>query len=433
MKKVVLADERLRPLVVTGLRFYVVAAVLLALMGAALYAYSFQVTMGLGVTGMNAPAYWGLYVVNFVYLIGLSAGGVIVASLAYVFGLDEYKPVARLAEIMAIASLVLAMAFIMLDIGRPERFYHLLLYGQIRSPLIWDFVVISVYLVICLIYGYLGTRPDIVYCMEAVPKRRRLYKILALGYVDVSEKALRRDAKLLRTVALVALPLAIALHSITAWILGLLKAQPGWHSALLAPLFVASAIISGLALVIVAAVTTKRFLGVQIPDEIILKLGRFLVWLIPIDFYFAFAEIITVQYGRVPAALLTFNEILFGAYSWAFWAEMIVGLLIPFLLIVNPKTRTTTRVAFAALLVVVGVFFKRIDIVLPSLIFRWLPFPRGSYAPTWIELTLMAGVYSLGILAFIVFAKLFPLVEYSPFHISVRLSSNASSSSEHTT
>lgn len=401
----------LGPLVKTTPKFYVTVAVLLGVTAWAVYAYTWQWNQGLGVTGMNAPAYWGIYIVNFVYLIGLSAGGVIVASLAYVFRLHAYRPIARIAELLAIICLILAVTFVTLDIGRPERFLNLIIYAQPGSPLIWDFVVIFAYLGICLIYGYLGTRQDIVTCMNRIPRRRRIYRLLALGYVDVSPKALEKDERILQVVAFIALPLAIALHSITAWILGLMKAQPGWHSALLAPLFVVSAIVSGLALVIVVSVLARRFLNLHIEDKIFLNLGRILVWLIPIDFYFAFAEIITIQFGREPGKITILEDIMFGTYSWAFWTEMIVGLLIPFLILVNPKTRTPRRIAIAAALVAFGVFFKRIDIVLPSLTFRWLPFPAGSYAPTWVEYSLIAGVYAFGALLFLLFSKLFPLVE----------------------
>jgi len=182
------------------------------------------------------------------------------------------------------------------------------------------------------------------------------------------------------------------------------------ENALAGPLFVVSAIVSGLALVVVAAWATRRILGVGIKDELFAKLGRFLVWLLPIDFYFAFAEILTVQYGRMPAEFTTLQYVVFGPLAWSFWTEMIVGLLIPFLLIVRAKDRTPQRVGLAALLIFIGVFFKRIDIVIPSLIFRWLPFPAGGYAPTWVELSLMAAVYAFGILFFVTFAKLFPLV-----------------------
>jgi molybdopterin-containing oxidoreductase family membrane subunit len=404
------ASPALRPLVETTWRIRLLFVVLLAVIAWAAYAYSVQLSMGLGTTGMNAPAYWGIYIVNFVYLIGLSAGGVIVASLAYVFNLKEYKPVARIAELLAIMCLVLAVVFVTLDIGRPERLANLLLFGNVWSPLFWDFIVIAIYMLICLVYGYLGTRPDIVAAMKAIPRRARLYRLLALGYTDVSPEALRRDERTLRAIALAALPTAIALHSVTAWILGLMKAQPGWHSALLAPLFVVSAIVSGLALVIVATLLAKRFLGVQVEEGVIRRLGRFLVWLIPIDFYFAFAELITIQYGRMPAEFTTLQDITLGPLAWAFWAEMIVGLLLPFLLIARPDSRTPRRIGIAAFLVFIGVFFKRIDIVLPSLIFRWLPFPAGGYAPTWVELSLMAGVYAFGVLLVTVFAKLFPLV-----------------------
>ena len=405
-----LSAAALRPLTETTWRFWLLVALLGSMMVWGVYAFIVQEEVGAGVTGSNASAPWGLYIVNYVYLIGLSAGGVIVASLAYVFNLKEYKPIARIAELLAITCLILAMLFVSLDVGRPERLVNILIYGNPLSPLFWNAMVVGIYFAISLTYGYLGTRPDIVAAMKATPRRARLYRILALWHTDTSPRALQKDERALKLIALVALPSAIALHSVTAWILGLTRAQPGWHSALLAPLFVVSAIVSGLALVVVAAWATRRILGVGIKDELFAKLGRFLVWLLPIDFYFAFAEILTVQYGRMPAEFTTLQYVVFGPLAWSFWTEMIVGLLIPFLLIVRAKDRTPQRVGLAALLIFIGVFFKRIDIVIPSLIFRWLPFPAGGYAPTWVELSLMAAVYAFGILFFVTFAKLFPLV-----------------------
>jgi molybdopterin-containing oxidoreductase family membrane subunit len=127
--------------------------VLAVVVAAALGAYREQVTTGLAVTGLNSPGYWGLYVVNFVFFIGLSAGGVIVASLVHAFGLREFRSIARIAELMAIACLILAMSFILLDLGRPDRMLFLLRHCRIQSPLIWDVAVVHTYLVISLTYG----------------------------------------------------------------------------------------------------------------------------------------------------------------------------------------------------------------------------------------------------------------------------------------
>ncbi len=385
----------------------------------ALASYGRQFTTGLAVTGLNTPTYWGLYVVNFVFFIGLSAGGVIVASLVHAFGLDAFRPIARIAELMAISCLVLAMTFILLDLGRPDRMLFLLRHGRPQSPLIWDVAVVNGYLLISLTYGYFGTRADLVRAAEAHPRRRRLYHLLALGYLDVSPRALARDHRILRVLAIVGLVGAIALHTVTAWILGLVKARPGWYGAIMAPLFIVSATVSGLALLLASIVFCRRALGLPIPDRVVRRLGQLLALAIPVLGYFLFAELLTVLYAKEPAALRVFDEMMFGRYAFVFWANLVLGLVVPMaLLAVALLARPAAAdvwIGLAAALVVIGVLAERWNIVVPPLIgFSHLPYPPGQYAPTLTELSLVAGVYAVGGLLFAGAARLLPLLEGEP-------------------
>lgn len=396
---------------VVGLAFVVVAA---------LVAYAGQVRTGLAVTGLNTPAYWGLYVVNFVFFIGLSAGGVIVASLVHAFGLGEFRSVARIAELMAIACLGLAMAFILLDLGRPDRFWFLFRHGRPQSPLIWDVAVVNAYLAISLAYGYFGTRADLVRVAAAVPRRRRLYQALALGYLDLSACALARDARVLRVLAVVGLVGAVALHTVTAWILGLVLARPGWYGSIMAPLFIVSATVSGLALLVVSVVVCRRVLGLPIAAPTVQRLGRLLALALPVLGYFLLAELLTALYAREPAALRVFAERMFGRSAAVFWGNLVLGLIVPLGLLAwaalgRPVCRrldAELRIGLAAGLVVLGVLAERWTIVVPPLVgFAHLPYPPGAYAPTMTEVLLVLGVYALGGLFFAACARLLPLVE----------------------
>lgn len=405
-------ERYLQPLVRTGWGYWVPLSGLILLIAWALFAYIRQLWFGLEVTGMNTPTYWGFYIVNFVFFIGLSAGGIIVASLVHAFGIRRFRSVARIAELMSISCLILATIFITLDLGRPDRLYHLLIYPRFESPLVWDVIVIVLYLLVGMAYGYFGTRADLVRCMDLLPQRGWLLSILALGYTDLSEKALARDRRTLKVFAVIGLPLAVALHSITAWILGLVKARPGWHSALLAPLFVVSATVSGLALLIASAVFCKRFLKLEIKEEVINDLGKLLAFLIPVLGYFLFAELLTATYAKEPAGVHIFREMIFGSYAFVFWGNLIVGLIIPLLILVNPRTRTELGIGLASILVVLGVLAERWNIVIiPLLGHANLPYAPGSYTPTWVEMSLTVGVYAIGALFFALSAKIIPLVE----------------------
>ncbi len=477
MQRIKSLEGRLQPLLRIGPGYLLGVLALLAIVGWAAYVYVVQqLRLGLGVTGMNTPTYWGLYIVNFVFFVGLSAGGVIVASLVHAFNIEKFKSVARIAELLAISCLLLAILFITLDLGRPDRLFNLVRYGRLGSPLIWDVIVISTYLLVSMAYGYFGTRLDLVKCLKLFPSRRWLYRVLALGYTDDSPRAVARDRKILKALAVIALPLAVALHSVTAWILGLLKAKPGWHSALLGPLFVVSATVSGLALVILAVAFVKRLLKLPIKEELLEDLGRLLALAIPVLGYFLFAELLTVTFAAEPTKIAIFEEMIVGKWAPIFWLDLILGLVLPLVILLKPSPRlilaggavavlvltpiaylfprafpsllsrlfptvailptwveyplvwitilviallvlahprwaASTRVGVAAFLVVLGVLAERFNIVVPPELHPLLPYPHGVYSPTWVEYTIVAGVYALGILFFVVCSKLFPLVE----------------------
>ncbi|HKZ50994.1 MAG TPA: NrfD/PsrC family molybdoenzyme membrane anchor subunit, partial [Dehalococcoidia bacterium] len=320
----------MQPLLVTRPGYWLVILGLLSLVVWGLWAVADQWINGLGVTGMNNRAYWGLEIVNFVFFIGLSAGGIIIAALVHAGGMEKFKPVARIAELLAISCLMLALLFILISIGRPDRLFNLFIYGRITSsPLAWDVAIIFAYLALALALGYFGTRADLVRCMQALPGRRSLYKLLALGYTDLSPKALARDRRVLVVLSWIAIPGAIALHSLTAWILGLVKARPFWHTALIAPLFVTSAMVSGLALLIVTVVLARRFFKLDIKDEVIAGMGRLLFFAVPVLGYLLAAELLTVAYPNEPGRLSVYEDMIWGQYASLFWFDLIAGLLLP--------------------------------------------------------------------------------------------------------
>lgn len=458
-----------------------------------------QLATGLGVTGMNAPTYWGAYIVNFVFFVGLSAGGIIVSSLVHALNLERYRPVARIAEVIAIICILLAGIFITIDIGRPDRLWHLARYGRWESPLIWDVIIVNVYLAMALALGYFSTRVDIVKCMRAMPSRAWLYRLLALGYVDVSPEAIRRDQKILRVLAFASIPAAVLLHSITAWIMGLTKATPGWHTALLAPVFVGSALVSGLALVTLVSFASQRLFRAQVSDSTVAGLGRLIMLAIPLLGYFLFSELLTVVYAKEVSANAFFTELIKGDYAIFFWFDLLVGLVAPTLILayvffwpkraeaaasvraarsfapravtvglggialalavlsfsvdrspeqsvsleafslsgtafaivlgalagilfvsLAPRLSAAGGVALASALVVAGVLAERINIVLAPQFTRFspnpdelfaLPYSVASYHPTWEEISIIVGVYAIGILGFLAFAKIFPLTD----------------------
>ena len=218
--------------------------------------------------------------------------------------------------------------------------------------------------------------------------------------------SLKWDRRILKTLAIVSIPGAVALHSVTAWILGLVKGQPGWNTPILAPLFISSALASGLAGVIVAVWAARRLFKIHIEDKIIFQLATFLFLSIPVLAYLLFTEFLTVGYSGSPTHIQVLEEILWGRFARIFWFDTIVGILIPFVLLGLPWTRTPGWIVVASLLVVVGVFAERTYLLLPSLM-RGGPLDMtNSYGPTSTEWTLMAAAYSLGLLLFLLAGRL---------------------------
>lgn len=388
----------LRPLRELHAWWVLAVAALLALVGAGAHQLVFvQWAHGLEVTGLNASIAWGLYIVNFVFLVGASAGGIIIAALAHIVEFREFKAISRIAELQSIASLILATLFIFASLGAPDRFWHLFVYPHLGSPLIWDVLIISIYLGLTLAMGYLGGRADVVRLMAVFPRRRWLYWLLALGYTDLSPAALARERQLLKTLSWAAIPTAVLLHSITAWILGLVKARATWHTSLMGPLFVVSAVASGIALVALGAVILRTFFRVEIAEPTVRALGRTLAVSIPVLGYFLFAELLTVAFGGETATAGVILDLIWGHFAPFFWVNLIVGLLLPLFLLVIPTrisvgwafARAAAATAFAGLVLAV---WPWAGANVQTLAAEWLPAWGERVQPLWIPALLVVVI-----------------------------------------
>ena len=383
----------------TSNAFKITAAVLAVLTVAGVAAWIYQLMGGLGVTGMNNGTSWGLYITCFMFFVGLSAGGLIVASSASVFHVKEYKKVALPAVILSTVCICLAGMFVLIDLGGIQRVWQIVVSPNPTSPLFWDICVISLYLVI-----------NIVYLAFMLSKKPGAENRVAI-------------------VSRFALPVAILVHSVTAWIFGLQIAREGWYSAIMAPIFVASALDSGLALLILALSGLKKAKLFDVDKKLIANLAGLLATCIAIDAFFVGCELLTVAYPQAAGGMALLGEMFAGSTALFFWGEIILGLLIPFCILVFAKNRQKTGlVLFASVCVVVGVFFKRVWLLFTSFIHpnlygapgiasgsseaahamgteMWAL--TGAYAPTWVEIVVVIGVVSLGVLAFMLLSKRF--------------------------
>ncbi len=391
---------------------------LLVLIAVGAIAWLYQMSQGLSATGLRNTVMWGQYILFFMFFVGLSAGGLIVASAGRLFGVKIFKPITRLAVIEATVAVVLAGTFIVPDLGRPERVLNILLYPNLTSPMVWDITIVVIYTALSATYVWLYSRADLA----------RRGSRLALG-TGTSERAMRREERLKSALAWVALPAAILLHSITAWIFGLQISRGFWYSAIMAPLFISSALVSGLALVILLALILRRLRQLTFGNDLVAFLGGMLAVFIAVEAFFVGAEMLTAGYpGASESAPVL--RLLNGPYAPLFWFEVIVGLGIPFVILAVRRGRTTPAfVAAASAIAVVGIFVHRLNLILNGLSYVPLGLPPGVsigvpqgagaasfatsywYVPTIVEWLVAMGVLAIGALLFTLAVLVLPIQE----------------------
>jgi len=350
----------------------------IALAGIGLWIY--QMSRGLVVTDMRNLSSWGLYITMFMFFVGLSAGGLIIATVPRVFGLKGFKSVSKIAVYLSICCTVLAAAFVVIDLGHPERLWHLIAYANFTSPLMWDIVVITTYLIVSIVY------------LRATLKAEK---------GQTSERAL----KVLSTVALVT---AILVHSVTAWIFGLQIGRAFWNTALLAPMFISSALVSGLALTLIVVLILQKTGYLKADPESNSRMAWLLGIFVLVDLFLLFCELLTAGYPLGGQEFNVVASMLTGAFAPMFWTEVGGGILAAVLLL-NKKTQASAGlVALAASIAILGIFFKRFQLLLGGFEFSNIDYwsittgPAKwsdavlNYVPTLLEWGIVIGVVALG-------------------------------------
>ena len=275
-----LFESAMRPALHAGIGFMVHLTVLILLALAGIAAYGYQLVGGSGTTGLNDQVFWGVYTAALVTFIGFSYGGALVSAILRFTGVPWRGGVSRIAEATALATLLMGALFPIIHVGRPERLWEVVLRPQINSPIVWDMVAISTYLLATLVLfglplvadmGMLRDRPEI------TGWRRRLYGWLSFGWNGSDRQRISLE-RALTVVAILIVPLAIIVHTVLSYAFSL-TSRPGWHSTIFGPYFVIGAIYSGVAVVILAAVSYRMAYGLQrwIEDRVIRNLGYILV------------------------------------------------------------------------------------------------------------------------------------------------------------
>ncbi len=405
----------LNPLSQTSKGYYGLVLVLLAIAAWGLYAYFVQLRYGLLAIGTRDVVVWGIYIVDFVYFIGISYAGVLVSAVLRLTHAGWRTPITRMAEVIAVVALMIGALLPIIDLGRPDRISYLLLYGRFQSPLMWDIIAITTYLVGGLIYLYLPLIPDLALMRdrlgrEASSLQQRVYSWLAVGWRNLPEQR-RQLEKALSIMAVIIVPLAISVHTVVGFIFSM-TLRPGWNSTIYGIYFVIGAIFSGTAvLLVVMAVFRKLYrLEEYITEKHFRNLGYLFLTLLLLYLYLTFTEYLTVGYKLEVEEKELLTLLMLGENARWFWFFVVGGLALPVYLLISAGKQTIARVVTAAVLVGVAMWVKRFVIIVPSLQVPLMPFEYGTYTPTWVEVSVTAGLSAIFVLLFALFVKAFPII-----------------------
>lgn len=387
-----------------------------------IFALVMQIREGHIITGMRDNVVWGIYIVNFIFFMGISYSGALISGSLILFKASWRNPIVRMAEFITIISLFIGPLYILLCIGRLDRLPYLFIFGRIQSPITWDVIAITTDIIGCIIFLYLSVLRDIARIRDFdkinIPRwRKRLYKWLSLGYSGTPEqqKILKRTTNIM---AVMVMAIAIIVYSVLAWIFSV-TLQPGWHSTIFGPYFVIAAVYSGTGVLIIVMWVYRRIYHLEeyITKKHFVQVGIVMLVLAAFFGYFTFSEYLTKWYGSEKNDEMLIN-ILFDRYYLLFVFSNYIGVLLPLIVIGIPQLRKIWLITLTAVIVVVALWINRYLIVVPTLESPYLPIQDARaewihYSGTWVEWVLTIGGIASFCLFFTIFSRFIPIMNLS--------------------
>jgi molybdopterin-containing oxidoreductase family membrane subunit len=406
-------EGALSPLRRTTWRYYLVLSILALGTAWGVYAYYIQLTSGLVVTGLRDTVFWGLYITNFVFFIGISHAGTLISAILRVANADWRRPITRMAEYITVMAISVGALYPLIDMGRIDRILNVIFYGRIQSPIVWDFISIATYLVGSITYLYLPLIPDLALCrdrLKAGGLRGWLYRALSLNWAWRTGQR-ERLGRAVKIMAVIIIPVAVSVHTVVSWIFAM-TFREGWRSTIFGPYFVVGAILSGIAtIILIMAVFRKVY---RLERIITLEHFRNLAYLmLATDLFYIYLmlnEYLTTGYLWSVHASELLGSLYWGRFAPYFWV-MVLLLVVPAFIVAVPRTRRMGWIVAAAVLINISMWVKRFVIVIPTLTATPLaPVTPVIYIPSLLEVAItLAGFFGFGLMLAL-FSKLFPLI-----------------------
>jgi Ni/Fe-hydrogenase subunit HybB-like protein len=413
-----LSDDLLRPLLETSWRFWLLVLFLGSIVATGLGTWFYQMYRGFGMTGINMPIYWAFYVTNFVFWIGISHAGTLISAILRLVNAGWRRPVTRCAEVITVFALMIGAMFPIIHLGRPWLFFWLIPYPSergiwpnFRSPLVWDFFAITTYLTGSVLFLLLPMIPDFALVRDKTSGLRSgIYGALALGWQGTPKQWHRLESAM-QIMAIAIIPVAVSVHTIVSFDFSM-ATVPMWHSAIFGPYFVAGAIFSGIAALILAMAALRKFLHLEayLHPVHFQNLGKLLLMMSLLWAYFTFNERLTVWYGNATAERETLLVTQRGSFAPLFWTMVACNFVVPFVILSLRKLRTVSGCVIASSTVIVGMWLERFLIIVPSLGHKYLPYTWGHYRPRPVEIIITISTFAAMMLLYVLFSKLVPII-----------------------
>lgn len=362
-------------------------AVLAALIVSGVLAYTAQVQTGLGVTAMRDQVSWGFYIGNFTFLVGVAAAAVVLVIPAYVYHWKPIREIVIYGELLAISAIVMCLMFVTVDIGRPDRFWHLFpLVGHLNFPssiLAWDVMVLNVYFII----NFLVATHILYRAFHGKPYIKRLVIPMVL----------------------LSIPMAVGIHTVTAFLYNGLAARPYWNSSILAPQFLASAFCAGPAILLIVLQVLRRFTRFEIQEQAFSKIAELMAYAMFLNLFLHGAEAFKEYYSATEHLLYTrywYSGV--GGHTTLVpyaWSAVTLNLTAFVLFIVPATRRNWWTLNIGCLATYAGCYIEKgMGLIIPGL----TPDALGEiyeYYPTLTELRVAAAVFAIGFLVFTLMLK----------------------------
>jgi Ni/Fe-hydrogenase subunit HybB-like protein len=401
-------------------KYWLVGSILgLIVVSCLLISWYLLIAEGLGIAGVNRPTYWAIFLVNVVYWIGIAHSGTFTSALLRVMKADFRRPFTRAAELMTTFALINVGFSVLMHMGRPWLAYWMLPYPNGRtiwpdfhSPLGWDFLAITAYLVCSTLYLYLPLIPDLAMLRDHTAGIRKFfYRLLAVGFRGTEAEWVHLHTAM-NIFAWAFIPLMFSVSTTIAWDFAA-AIRPGWSSTIFGPYFVVGAIHSGIAavgMVLVLVRSTMKNMKYFIRPEHLDIIGKLILVVSVLWAYFYFNDYLVQWYGgdKFTSMLLEFHEK--GAMGWMWFALLIFNAVIPWLTLWNKKVRRNPAMLFTiGLMINVGMWFERYIIVPVTLTINRMPFTWKLYKPG-IEIPLTIGTFALFLLLYMIASRVLPII-----------------------